>query len=143
MDGMTIARLATPVASFAFNVWAGFSRSAEGLAWNGHLITLRRGESSREDQVAVVRSLAQDGRRDQGELRRFRGEVYDCFTARADALFDLVDGLCTPITVGGVAYVSLAPGARRGHGAAYAAVTAGRIDTDMLGDVLAAARPDR
>src|SRR3954451_24171046 len=66
---------------------------------------------------------------------------FDCFTARADALFDLVDGLCTPITVGGVAYVSLAPGARRGHGAGYAAVAAGRIDTNMLHDVLAAARP--
>jgi hypothetical protein len=37
--------------------------------------------------------------------------------------------------------VSLAPGARRGHGAAYAALSAGRIDTDMLRDVLAAARP--
>src|SRR3954454_23692362 len=104
--------------------------------------SVRRGKSSREDQVAVVRSVAQAERPGQGELHRFRGEVYDCFTARADALFDLVDGLCTPITVGGVAYVSLAPGARRGHGAAYAAVAAGRIDTDMLRDVLAAARPD-
>jgi len=56
-------------------------------------------------------------------------------------LFDLIDGVCTPITIGGVAYVSLAPGARRGHGAAYAAVSAGRIDTDMLRDVLAGARP--
>ncbi|MCY1145709.1 transposase [Actinoplanes sp. Pm04-4] len=92
--------------------------------------------------MAVVRSVAQAGWADQGELHRFRGEVYDCFTARADALFDLVDGLCTPVTVGGVAYLSLAPGARRGHGAAYAAVAAGRIDTDMLRDLLAAARPD-
>ena len=93
--------------------------------------------------MAVVRSVVQTERADQGELRRFRGEVYDCFTARADALFDLVDGLCTPITVGGIAYLSLAPGARRGHGAGYAAVAAGRIDTNMLRDVLVAARPDR
>lgn len=42
-----------------------------------------------------------------------------------------------------MAYLSLAPGARRGHGAAYAAVAEGRIDTNMLRDVLAAARPDR
>jgi hypothetical protein len=91
--------------------------------------------------VAVVRSVVQAGRADQGELHRFRGEVDDCFTARADALFDLIDGLCTPITVGGHAYVSLAPGARRGHGAGYAAVAAGGIDTNMLQDVLAAARP--
>src|SRR4051794_16984438 len=105
--------------------------------------SVRRDESSREDQVAVVRSVAQAERSGQGELRRFRGEVYDCFTARADALFDLIDGLCMPITVGGVAYLSLAPGARRGHGAAYAAVAAGRIDEDMLRDLLTAARPDR
>ena len=96
-----------------------------------------------EDQVAVVRSVVQIGWADQGELHRFRGEVYDCFTARADALFDLVDGLCTPVTVGGIAYLSLAPGARRGHGAAYGAVASGRIDTSMLRDVLAAVRPGR
>ncbi len=65
------------------------------------------------------------------------------FTARADALFDVIDGLCTPITVGGVAYVSLAPGARRGHGAAYVAVAAGRIDSVMSRDVLAGVRPGR
>lgn len=93
--------------------------------------------------MAVVRSVVQAGRADQGEHRRFRGEVYDCFIAWAGALFDLVDGLCTPVTVGGVAYLSLAPGARRGHGVAYAVVAAGRIDTDMLRDVLSAARPDR
>jgi hypothetical protein len=91
--------------------------------------------------VAVVRSVVQTGGAGQGELRRFRGEVYDCFTARADALFELVDGICSPIEVGGIAHVSLAPGARRGHGAGYAAVSAGRIDTDMVRDVLAAARP--
>src|SRR5256885_869273 len=98
------------------------------------------GDSSGEDEVAVVRSVVRAGRDDQGELRRFRGEVYDCFDRRADALFDLVDGICAPITVGGVAYVTLAPGARRGHGAAYAALSAGRIDQDLLRDVLAGYR---
>lgn len=91
--------------------------------------------------MAVVRSVVQDGRVDQGELHRFRGEVYDCFTARPDALFDLIDGLCSPVTIGGLAYVSLAPGARRGHGAGYAAVAVGEIDTGMLRDVFAASRP--
>src|SRR3954469_21639834 len=105
--------------------------------------SVRRDESSREDQVAVVCSVVQAGWADQGELHRFRGEVYDCFTARADGLFDLADGLCTPITIGGLGCVSLAPGARRGHGAAYAAVAQGRVDTGMLGDVLAATRPGR
>jgi hypothetical protein len=105
----------------------------------GH--SVRRVESSGEDEVAVVRSVMQVGCGGQSELRRFRGEVYDCFERRPDALFDLIDGVCTPITISGVAYVSLAPGARRGHGAAYAAVSAGRIDVGMLRDVLAAARP--
>ena len=91
--------------------------------------------------MAVVRSVGQAGGGDQGELRRFRGEVYDCLDRRADALFDLIDGICAPITVAGVAYLSLAPGARRGHGAAYAALSAGRIDEDLLRDVLAAYRP--
>lgn len=91
--------------------------------------------------MAVVRSVGQAGGVDQGELRRFRGEVYDCFGARADALFELVDGICSPVTVAGVAYLSLAPGARRGHGAGYAALSVGRIDEDLLRDVLAAYRP--
>ena len=101
----------------------------------------KEGDSSREDWVAVVRSVVQAGRDDQGELRRFRGGVYDCFDRRADALFDLIDGICAPITVSGVAYVTLAPGARRGHGAAYAALSAGRIDEDLLRDVLVGYRP--
>jgi hypothetical protein len=65
--------------------------------------------------------------------------VYDCFAARADALFDLIDGKCTPIAIGGVAYLSSAPGARRGHGAAYAAVGSTRTCCENI----AAARPDR
>jgi hypothetical protein len=93
--------------------------------------------------VAAFRSVAQPGGADQGELREFRNELYDCFVERADALFDLVDGICTPIPIAGIAHVTLAAGARRGHGAAYAALSAGRIDADLLRDVLAARRaPD-
>ncbi|WP_051799997.1 transposase [Catenuloplanes japonicus] len=39
-----------------------------------------------------------------------------------------------------MAHLSLVPGARRGHGAGYAALSAGRIDEDLLRDVLASAR---
>ena len=77
----------------------------------------------------------------QDDLRRFRTDFYDCLTARADALFELLDGLCAPVPVAGVAHVTLAGGSRRGHGAAYAALARGGIDTDMLHDVLAAHRP--
>jgi hypothetical protein len=43
--------------------------------------------------------------------------------------------------VDGVAHVTLAAGCRRGHGSAYAALSCGGIDADLLGDVLAAHRP--
>lgn len=91
--------------------------------------------------MAACRSFTQPEVAGQGELHRFRNEVYDCFTARADALFELVDGLCTPVAVDGIAHLSLAPAARRGHGAGYAAIAHGRIDVDWLRDVLAAWRP--
>jgi hypothetical protein len=63
------------------------------------------------------------------------------FHRAADALFELVDGICSPIEVGGVAHVSLAPG---GRGAAMAP-TMWRCrqvgSTRTWCDVLAAARP--
>jgi hypothetical protein len=71
----------------------------------------------------------------------FRTDFYDCLTARADGLFELLDGLCSPVPVDGVAHVTLAAGCRRGHGSAYAALSRGGIDADMLSDVLAARRP--
>jgi hypothetical protein len=43
--------------------------------------------------------------------------------------------------VDGVAHVTLAAGSRRGHGSAYAALSHGGIDADLVGDVLAAHRP--
>ena len=77
----------------------------------------------------------------QDDLRRFRADCYDCLTARADALFELLDGLCSPVAVDGVAHLTLAAGSRRGHGSAYAALSRGGIDTNMLGDVSASHRP--
>jgi DDE superfamily endonuclease len=78
---------------------------------------------------------------DQDELHRFRNECYDCLTARADGLFELLDGLCCPTPVAGVAHLTLAPSAYRGHGSAYAALARGGIDTDLLRDALATHRP--
>ncbi len=91
--------------------------------------------------MATSRSVPQTAEVGQDDLRRFRTDVYDCLTGRADGLFELLDGLCSPVPVAGVAHVTLAAGSRRGHGSAYAALSRGEIDVDMLGDVLAAHRP--
>ena len=67
--------------------------------------------------------------RARGALAAFRGELYRCLTARADALFELADAvLCADGPVRVLAALLLEPEHRRGHGAAYDAVSAGRID---------------
>jgi hypothetical protein len=80
-------------------------------------------------------------RQDWEQLHRFRNDVYDCLPARADALFELVDDVCCPVAVDGIAHLTLAPAAWRGHGAVYAALACGDIDTEQLRDVLADHRP--
>src|SRR5215469_12305278 len=72
-------------------------------------------------------------------LAGFRGELYRCFTARADALFELADAvLCAEGPVRTLVGLSLAPEHRRGHGALYDAVNAGRIEGSRLAWSLAA-----
>ncbi len=66
-------------------------------------------------------------------LVRFRAEVHRCFTRRGDTLFDLADAmLCASGPVRSPAELSVEPECRRGHGAAYAALARGRIDTAAL-----------
>jgi hypothetical protein len=66
-------------------------------------------------------------------LASFRRELYACFTARADALFELCDAaLCAPGRVTDLARLSLVPEFRRGHGALYDALNAGRLDVARL-----------
>ena len=91
--------------------------------------------------MATIGSVFPPGGVVQDELHQFRNDVHDCLSARADALFELLDGLCCPIPVGGVAHVTLAGCARRGHDSAYDALARGCIDTGMLRDVLMAYRP--
>src|SRR5215472_12925332 len=68
-----------------------------------------------------------------GRLAVFRRELYGCFTARADALFELADAvLCADGPVRVLAGLSLAAEHRRGHGALYDAVSRGRIGTGRL-----------
>ena len=66
-------------------------------------------------------------------LAAFRCELHACFTARADALFELCDAvLCAPGRVTDLARLSLVPEFRRGHGALYDALGAGRVDFGRL-----------
>ena len=66
-------------------------------------------------------------------LGAFRGALYRCLTRRADALFELAEAmLCADGPVRTLAGLSLAPEHRRGHGALYDAVNAGRIEIGRL-----------
>jgi hypothetical protein len=66
-------------------------------------------------------------------LSRFRREFYACLDARADELSELADAvLCADGPVRSLAWLSLAPGHRRGHGALYDAVSHGRVEVARL-----------
>jgi hypothetical protein len=66
-------------------------------------------------------------------LAGFRGELYRCLPARGDELFELADAvLCGDGPVRVLAGLSLVPGHRRGHGAVYDALNAGRVDVPRL-----------
>ena len=72
------------------------------------------------------------------EASRFRGEFYECLTARRDELFELTDAvLCADGAVKSPVDLTLLPEHRRGHGAMYGGLNHGRIDVDRLRTVLA------
>jgi DDE superfamily endonuclease len=73
-----------------------------------------------------------------GELSRFRQELYQCLTARADTLFELAEAVvCAQGQVTSLAELSLTAENRRGHGALYDSVNCGRIDITRFGRVVA------
>ena len=75
-------------------------------------------------------------------LREFRARLYGCLTARPDAAFELCDAiLCADHAVTSLAELSLAPAFRRGHGALYDALAAGRIGQDKLAVLLTGTLP--
>src|ERR1035441_7341031 len=75
-------------------------------------------------------------------LREFRARLYGCLTARADALFELTDGiLCADHAVTSLVQLSLVPAFRRGHGALYDALAAGRIDEEAFAQLLTGTLP--
>src|ERR1019366_7887595 len=68
-------------------------------------------------QAGVEPQPENDQARDR--LAAFRGELYRCCTARADALFELTDAvLCADVPVRTLVGVSLGPEGRRGRGGA-------------------------
>lgn len=75
-------------------------------------------------------------------LAGFRGRLHGCMTARADALLDLADAvLCSGRPVSSLVQLSLEPEFRRGHGALYDALAAGRIDEERLFSLLTEVLP--
>lgn len=73
-----------------------------------------------------------------GELVAFRQEFYGCLSARADALFELCDAvLCAEGPVTSLPELSLVGVHRRGHGALYDALAAGKIDIVRFEQALA------
>jgi len=75
-------------------------------------------------------------------LREFRARLYRCLTARADALFELCDAILrADHAVTSLVQLSLVPEFRRGHGALYDALAAGRIDEEALPALLTATLP--
>jgi hypothetical protein len=82
---------------------------------------------------AVARFLA---------LREFRARLYACFTARADALFELTDAiLCADHAVTSLVQLSLEAEFTRGHGALYDALAAGEIGGEALAGLLTETLP--
>src|SRR5258706_1128012 len=75
-----------------------------------------------------------DGRtRTCERLGSFRRELHGCFTGRGDELLELADAvMCAEGRVRTFVGLSLAPEHRRGHGALYDAVNAGRVDVARL-----------
>jgi hypothetical protein len=80
-----------------------------------------------------------DDARARDRLAAFRAGLYRCFTARADELFEVADAvLCAGGPVRTLVGLSLVPEHRRGHGALYDGLNAGRIEVARLRWALAA-----
>src|SRR5436309_11866066 len=74
----------------------------------------------------------------RGDLARFREQFYRSLTGRADALFELTDAvLCADGPVRSLVELTLVAEHRRGHGAMYDALNAGRVERARLRRTLA------
>jgi DDE superfamily endonuclease len=85
------------------------------------------------DDADSTRTAAEAAAAVRQGLAVFRRDVYQCLTRRADALFELCDAvLCASGPVMSLPELTLDPVYRRGHGAMYDALAAGRIDMARL-----------
>jgi DDE superfamily endonuclease len=89
--------------------------------------------------VACARTtVAGDTPVGSGELAWFRQQFYGSLTARADALFELTEAvLCADGPVTSLVALTLTAEHRRGHGAMYDALNAGRVEPKRLRRALA------
>ncbi len=72
----------------------------------------------------------------------FRAGFFRCLTGWADAAFELCDAaLCAPAPVSSVPTLSLEPAFGRSHGSLDKALSLGRIDHEVMRDLLVAHRP--
>ncbi|ARZ72530.1 hypothetical protein SMD11_6954 [Streptomyces albireticuli] len=89
---------------------------------------------------ALMTSLLPDEARRgaTGVASRFRGDLFDCLTARGDELFELTDALlCADGPVRTPVDLTLVAEHRRGQGAMYDALNNGNVDVPRLRQVLA------
>ena len=71
-------------------------------------------------------------------LHSFRHSLYECPYRRGDALFKLTDAiLCADAAAPSPVNLSLQPAHGRGWGSFYAALARGRIDAEVLRNLLA------
>jgi DDE superfamily endonuclease len=95
-------------------------------------------QSSKTKAVAVMPSVGHlEGPGDTpagwGDLSWFRREFYASLTARTDALFELTEAvLCADGPVTSLVELTLVAEHRRGHGAMYDALNAGRVEPERL-----------
>jgi DDE superfamily endonuclease len=128
-----------------------------GVGWHGHRVMIFGflAENLKTQAVAVAFSIAWERAGVEGggagapggdvagaapaRLAAFRREFYGCLTARADELFELADSvLCAEGPVRTLVELSLAVEHRRGHGALYDGLRAGRVEIARLRWSLAA-----
>jgi DDE superfamily endonuclease len=108
-------------------------------------------QSSKTKAMAAMCSVAHTQTADvgdtlagQGDLAGFRHEFYTSLTARADALFELTEAvLCADGPVTSLVELTLVAEHRRGHGAMYDALAAGRVEPARLRRALTALPPPR